>query len=46
MLHPYVGYVSCPHLVRLVDDLAAQKVWIDLVLAVPLAGVALRRDRR
>src|SRR5271156_5088861 len=32
-------------LVRLVDRLAAQKIWIDLVLGMPLAGVPLRPDR-
>src|SRR5437762_8190083 len=32
-------------LVRLVDRLAAQKVWVDLVLGMPLAGVPLRPDR-
>src|SRR6185436_13270871 len=40
----YVRYVSCPHLVRLVDRSAAQKVRIDLVLGMPLAGVPLRPD--
>ena len=45
MLHGYVGHVSCPHLVRLVDRLAAQKVWVDVMLGVPLAGVALGPDR-
>src|SRR5437868_8547037 len=45
MAHRYVRYVSCPHLVRLVDRLAAQKVWVDLVLGMPLAGVPLRPDR-
>jgi hypothetical protein len=46
VLHGYVRYVSGPYLVRLVDCLAAQKVWVDLVLGVPLAGVSLRPDRR
>src|SRR5580700_8487383 len=32
-------------LVRLVDRLAAQKVRVDLVLGMPLAGVPLRPDR-
>src|ERR1700681_2223495 len=32
-------------LVRLVDRLVAQKVWVDLVPGVPLAGVPLRPDR-
>src|SRR5208282_5755966 len=32
-------------LVRLVDRLAAQKIWIDLVLGMPLAGVPFRPDR-
>src|SRR5215469_2548889 len=45
VLHGYVRYISCPHLVRLVDRLAAQKVWVDLVLGMPLAGVPLRPDR-
>src|SRR5207248_3236510 len=45
LLHRYVRYVSCPYLVRLVDRLAAQKIWIDLVLRVPLAGVPYRPDR-
>src|SRR6201997_3909740 len=45
LLHRYVRYVSCPHLVRLVDRLAAQKVWVDLVFGMPLAGVPLRPDR-
>src|SRR5207253_4891992 len=45
LLHRYIRYVSGPHLVRLVDRLAAQKVWVDLVLGMPLAGVALRPDR-
>jgi hypothetical protein len=44
LLHRYVGYVSGPHLVRLVDRSAAQKVRIDLVLGMPLAGVPLRPD--
>src|SRR6202035_706642 len=42
--HGYVRYVSCPHLVRLVDRSAAQKVRIDLVLGMPLTGVPLRPD--
>jgi DNA invertase Pin-like site-specific DNA recombinase len=46
VLHRYVGYVSCPHLVRLVDRLAAQKVWVGLVLGMPLAGVPLRPGLR
>src|SRR5438309_5225418 len=45
LLHRYVRYVSCPHLVRLVDRLAAQKVRVDLVLGMPLAGVRFRPDR-
>src|SRR5690242_51606 len=45
LLHRYVRYVSCPHLVRLIERLAAQKVRVDLVLGMPLAGVALRPDR-
>src|SRR5436305_13396943 len=45
VLHRYIRYVSGPHLVRLVDRLAAQKVWVDLVLGMPLAGVPLRPDR-
>ena len=45
MAHRYVGYVSGPHLVRLVDRSAAQKVRIDLVPGMPLAGVPLRPDR-
>src|SRR5271163_2142862 len=45
LLHRYVRYVSCPYLVRLVDRLAAQKIWIDLVLGMPLAGVPFRPDR-
>src|SRR5712671_5041520 len=45
LLHGYVRYVSCPHLVRLVDRSAAQKVRVDLVLGMPLAGVSLRPDR-
>ena len=44
LTHWYVGDVSGPHLVRLVDRLAAQKVRIDLVPGMPLAGV-LRPDR-
>src|ERR1700732_5443565 len=32
-------------LVRLVDRLVAQKVWVDLVPGMPLAGVPLRPDR-
>src|SRR5207237_4779703 len=32
-------------LVRLIDRLATQKVWVDLVLGMPLAGVPLRPDR-
>src|ERR1700730_3995193 len=36
--------VSCPHLVRLVDRSAAQKVRIDLVLGMPLAGVPFWPD--
>jgi len=43
--HSDVRYVSCPHLVRLVDRLAAQKVRVDLVFGMPLAGVPLRPDR-
>src|SRR6201993_2087976 len=43
--HRYVGYVSSPHLVRPVDRLAAQEVWVDLVFGMPLAGVPLRPDR-
>src|ERR1700737_4415072 len=45
LLHRDVGYVSGPHLVWLVDRLAAQKVWVDLVPGMPLAGVPLRPDR-
>src|SRR5947209_12614326 len=45
MAHRYVRYISCPHLVRLVDRSAAQNVWVDLVLGMPLAGVPLRPDR-
>src|SRR5438552_8376639 len=45
LLHRYVRYVSCPYLVRLVDRLAAQKVRVDLVLGMPLAGVPFRPDR-
>ena len=45
LLHGDVRDVRCPHLVRLVDRLAAQKVWVDLVLGMPLAGVALGPDR-
>src|SRR5689334_12002784 len=45
LLHRYVRYVSCPHLVRLVDRLAAQKVRVDLVLGMPLAGVPFWPDR-
>src|SRR5690242_174274 len=37
--------VSCPYLVWLVDRLAAQKVRVDLVLGMPLAGVPFRPDR-
>jgi len=44
-LHRYVRYVSCPYLVRLVDRLAAQKVRVDLVLRMPLAGVPFWPDR-
>jgi hypothetical protein len=33
------------HLVHLVDRLVAQKVWVDLVPGMPLAGVPLRPDR-
>src|SRR3954447_10014479 len=40
-----IRYVGCPHLVRLVDRLAAQKVRVDLVLGMPLAGVPFRPDR-
>src|ERR1700736_5784075 len=43
--HRYVGYVSSPHLVRPVDCLAAQEVWVDLVPGMPLAGIPLRSDR-
>jgi hypothetical protein len=43
--HRYVGYVSGPHLVRPVDRHAAQKVRVDLVPGMPLAGVPLRPDR-
>src|ERR1700746_2651597 len=42
--HRNVGYVSGPHLVWLVDLLVAQKVWVDLVPGMPLAGVPLRPD--
>src|SRR5437763_12313372 len=45
LLHRYVRYVSCPHLVRLIDRLAAQKVRVDLVLGMPLAGVPFWPDR-
>src|SRR5438132_7424879 len=45
LLHRYVRYVSCPYLVRLVDRLAAQKVRVDLVLGMPVAGVPFRPDR-
>src|SRR5207248_5793139 len=45
LLHRYVRYVSCPYLVRLVDRLAAQKVRVDLVLGMPLAGVPFRPNR-
>src|SRR3954463_6897913 len=45
LLHRYVRYVSGPHLVWLVDRLAAQKVRVDLVLGMPLAGVPFRPDR-
>jgi len=45
LLHCDVGYVGGPHLVWLVDRLAAQKVWVDLVPGMPLAGVPLRPDR-
>src|SRR5207248_504577 len=45
LLHRYVRYVSCPYLVWLVDRLAAQKVRVDLVLGMPLAGVPFRPDR-
>src|SRR5947207_13833162 len=45
LLHRYVRYVSCPYLVRLIDRLAAQKVRVDLVLGMPLAGVPFRPDR-
>src|SRR5205085_982985 len=41
----YVRYVGGPHLVRLVDRLAAQKVRVDLVPGMPLAGVPLRNGR-
>src|SRR5215472_266648 len=44
MLHRNVRYIGCPHLVRLVDRLAAHKVWVDLVFGMPLAGVPLRPD--
>src|SRR5712675_3530512 len=43
--HGDVSDVSCPHLVRPVDRLATQKIRIDLVLGIPLAGVPLRPDR-
>jgi hypothetical protein len=43
--HRYAGDVSGPHLVRLVDRRATQKVRVDLVLGMPLAGVPLRPDR-
>src|ERR1700746_2135919 len=43
--HWYVGYVSSPHLVRPVDCLAAQEVWVDLMPGMPLAGIPLRSDR-
>ena len=45
LLHRYVRYVSCPHLVRLINRLAAQKGRVDLGLGVPLAGVPLRPNR-
>src|SRR4029077_17525569 len=45
LLHRYVRHVSGPPLVRLVDCLAAQKVRVDLVPGIPLAGVSLRPDR-
>src|ERR1700719_406589 len=45
LLHGDVGYVSGPHLVRMVDRLVAQEVWVDLVPGMPLAGVPLRPDR-
>src|SRR5215469_6803937 len=50
--HRYVGHVSCPH-PRLRGGrlwfgwsivLPAQKVWVNLVLGMPLAGVALGPD--
>src|SRR5438309_10117518 len=44
-MHRYVRYVSGPYLVRLIDPLAAQKVWVDLVLGMPLAGVPFWPDR-
>src|SRR5205814_7766402 len=45
LLHRYVRYISCPYLARLIDRLAAQKVWVDLVLGMPLAGVPFWPDR-
>jgi hypothetical protein len=45
LLHRNVRYISGPYLVRLVDRLAAQKVWVDLVPGMPLAGISLRPNR-
>src|SRR6266704_1991699 len=45
LVHRDVRYIARPHLVRLVNHLAAQEVRIDLVREVRLAGVALRPDR-
>src|SRR6476660_9596590 len=43
--HGDVRDVRGPHLVRLVDRPATQKVRVDLVPGMPLAGVPLRPDR-
>src|SRR6202040_2398300 len=43
--HRYVRNVSGPHLVWLIDRPPSQKVRVDLVLGMPLAGVPLRPDR-
>src|SRR5438309_11253109 len=42
--HRDAGYVSGPHLVRLVDRFATQMVLIDLVPVMPPAGVPLLAD--
>ena len=43
--HRDIRYICCPHLVRLIDRLAAQQIRIDFVLRMRLAGVPLWADR-